>query len=513
MELIATLLCYIIRTLMRAFYPSIISIIFILLFLVQSLCNNVNNFERGESSFNFLRSKTDESENGSCMKESFSQLNATCANLDDTMLNYLALRFTICHFQTLKREFPEQCVHALPSIESVAECTKNLSEITFSIYTQFYTHTRASCYFLESKLWQEKTHRTISRLGEVADFSANLIEQSLVNSDTLIKGQAELYAKASQLSDKHDGLHDKMDTNHQKMDELTQDINKYYNMVYDMLSLLSNSSVRLEQMLSLVMGESQQLSSFLFYFTLTLMTFLLTMPSRTNAARLKMLSFIVLHFILERLSFSAVSSFGSDYISLFFTLTCYTRFFTVLMSLFLLVHTGYNHRDYETLLSVINTKLDEERSENKKFREIIQKEIKVNNTSLHEKFDTISRPFVSQEDEQLNPRPRSSIHRARRRLEDSFDTQDCINDYSTPWGSRLSGGDSSNYISSMFSPVMALDYDSGVDDCSISRKELQLSIHKLDVSTAGSSPASTPSRPSQPITASNKRYFLRSQHK
>ena len=499
---------------MTVFYLSINSIIFILLFLVQSLCHEQNDFDEGESSFNFLRSKTDESGNGSCMKESFSQLNATCANLDDTMLNYLALRFTVCHFLTLKRDFPEQCVNALPSLESIANCTMNLSEGYFIIYTQFYTHTRASCYFLESKLWQERTERTINKLGDVAHTSANLIEHSLANSNLLIQGQTELHAKASELSDKHDGLHDKMDTNHQKMDELTQDISKYYTVVYDMLSVVSNSSVRLEQMLSLVLGESQQLSSFLFYFTLTLMTFLLTMPSRTNAARLKMLSFIVLHFVLERLSFSVVSSLGSDYLSLFLTLTYYTRFFTILLSLFHLVHTGYNYKDYETLLSVINTKLDEERSENKKFREIIQNEIKVNNTSLHDKFDSITRPIVSPEDEQLIPLPRSSIHRARRRLEDSFDTHDYVTDYTTPcFESRFSEVGNSNYASSMFSPIVRLDYDSGVDDCSLSRKELLLSIHKLDVSITGSSPASTPSRSSRPITASNKRYFLRSQQK
>ena len=494
---------------MTVFYLSINSIIFIVLFLVQSFCQEQRTSEKGELSFNFLRSKTeDELGDGSCMKESFSQLNATCAKLDDKTLNYLAMKFTVCHFKTLKRNFPEQCNNVLPSLESVAECTKELSEESFTIYTQFYTHTLASCYFLESKLWQERTERTVDKLGHVAHTSANLIEQSLVNSDLLIKGQTELHVKASELSDKHDGLHDKMDIDHQKMDELTQDISKYYNMVYDTLSVISNSSVRLEQMLSLVLGESQQLSSFLFYFTLTLMTFLLTMPSRTNAARLKMLSFIVLHFILERLSFSVVSYFGSDYLSLFLTIICYTRFFTVLLSLFLLVHTGYNYKDYETLLSSINTKLDEERSENRKFRETIQNEIKVNNTTLHDKFDRITRPLVSQEDEQLIPRPRSSIHRARRRLEDSFDKQDHVTDYSTPcFVNSFSEGGSSAYNSSMFTPVAILDYDSGVDDCSISRRELQRTIHKLDVSTAGSSPASTP------LTDSNKRYFLRSQHK
>ena len=446
---------------MTVFYLSINSIIFIVLFLVQLFCHEQKAFEDEESSFNFLQSLTED--DGSCMEESFSQLNATCAKLDDKMLNYLAVIFTVCHFKTLKRNFPEQCNNVLPSHESVVECTKELSEGSFTIYTQFYTHILASCCFLESKLWQERTERTVDKLGQVSHTSANLIEQSLVNSNLLIKGQTELHVKASELSDKHDGLHDKMDTNHQKMDELTQDISKYYNMVYDTLSVISNSSVRLEQMLSLVLGESQQLSSFLFYFTLTLITFLLTMPSRTNAARLKMLSFIVLHFILERLSFSVVSYFGSDYLSLFLTIICYTRFFTVLLSLFLLVHTGYNYMDYETLFSSINTKLDEERSENRKFRETIQNEIKVINTTLHDKFDRITRPLVSQEDEELISRP----HRVRRRLV--------------------------------------------VDDCS-SRKELQPSVHKLDVSTAGSSPASTPPRSSRPIITSN-RYFLRSQIK
>ncbi|KAI6660926.1 hypothetical protein LOD99_13650 [Oopsacas minuta] len=501
-------------------YVSMKYFIFLLLITVipDPCCSDQSDtYDKAKSSYETLRSITEDgSKRASCMKVAFSQLNATCSNLDETMVNYLALRFTVCHYQDTQRDFPEQCVNASPTVESTTECTKNLTDNSFIIYTQFYTHTRASCYFLEAKLWQEKTEQTIHKLGDVADASVLKIHQSLDKSDTLIKGQAELHIKASELSDKHDILHDKMDNNHQKIDELTKAISEYYIMVSDMLSILSQSSVRLEQMVNLVLGETHQLSSFLFYFTLTIMTFLLTIPSRTSAARLKMISFIVLHFMLERLVYSATSSLSPDYHSLFVTVSYYTRFFIAVLSLFLLMHAGYNYKDYDMLLHVINHKLDQERKENEKFRENIQNEIKVTSTSLHDKFDLIAKPCISphvQEEELLVPSARKSIHRVRRRLEDSFDTQECVSDYNTPWRTSIQPDNDS----SLFCQPVTLDYDSGVEDCF--RKELQLSIHKLNVSTTGSSPSnsrtSTPSGSSrsQSIYSSAKRYNLRSQHK
>ena len=59
------------------------------------------------------------------------------------------------------------------------------------------------------------------------------------------------------------------------------------------------------------------------------------------------------------------------------------------------MHTGYNYRDYEALLSAaINSKLDQKRRENEKFREDIQN-IKISSTSLHDKFDRIILPYLS----------------------------------------------------------------------------------------------------------------------
>ena len=470
-------------------------------------------FDKGRTSYHTLRANAEEgSERAGCMKEAFSQLSVTCVSLNDTLVSYLALRFTICHYQSTQRELPQQCIGAIPTPDSTTSCTNSLTESAFIIYTQFYTHTRASCYFLEAKLWQERTERTSHRLGDVAVESADKIERSLSNSDELIRGQNILQIKASELTEKHDTLHSKIDQNQDKMDQLSRTITDYYTMITEILSALSHSSARVEHLVNLVLGETQQLSSFLFYFAITVITFVFTVPSSTNGARLRMVSVIVIHFLLERLLFTVTYSFPPAFHALFTGITYYTRFSLVLISLFLLMRTGYNYRDYEALLSAINSKLDQERRENEKFREDIQNIIKISSSSLHDKFDRISMPYLSPKDkEAFIPIGRRSIHRARRRLDDTFVSQECTSNSSTPFKSCLSKPVPVKDIDSTLSTFLTLEYDSGVEDC-ISRKELQLNIPGYNISTTSPTPSCT-STPNRPIPTQSlgsiSRYNLR----
>ena len=244
---------------------------------------------------------------------------------------------------------PQQCIGAIPTPDSATGFTNSLTENAFIIYTQFSTHTWAFCYFIEAKLWQERTERTFHRLGDVAVESAEKIERSLSNSDELIRGLNILQIKASELIEKYDTLHSKIDQNQDKMDQLSRTITDYNTMITEILSALSHSSARVEHLVNLVLGETQDLSPFLLYFAITVITFVLTVPSRTNGARLRMVSVIVIYFQLEILLFAVTYSFSPAFHALFTGITYYTRFTLVFISLFLLMHTGYNYRDYEAL--------------------------------------------------------------------------------------------------------------------------------------------------------------------
>ena len=307
-------------------------------------------FDKGRTSYHTLRANAEEgSERAGCMEEAFLQLNATCASLNDTLNSYLTLRFTICHYQSTQRELPQQYIGAIPTPDSATGFTNSLTENAFIIYTQFSTHTWAFCYFIEAKLWQERTERTIHRLGDVAVESADKIERSLSNSDELIRDLNILQIKASELIEKYDTLHSKIDQNQDKMDQLSRTITDYNTMITEILSALSHSSARVEHLVNLVLGETQDLSPFLLYFAITVITFVLTVPSRTNGARLRMVSVIVIHFLLEILLFAVTYSFSPAFHALFTGTTYYTRSTLVIISLFLLMHTGYNYRDYEAL--------------------------------------------------------------------------------------------------------------------------------------------------------------------
>ena len=64
---------------------------------------------------------------------------------------------------------------ACSEMGDIRSCTKDLSTSNFDIFTQFYNHGDSICFYRESKEWQERTDRSIQKLEDAAETTAELL--------------------------------------------------------------------------------------------------------------------------------------------------------------------------------------------------------------------------------------------------------------------------------------------------------------------------------------------------
>ena len=99
-----------------------------------------------------------EAKKDGCWWRAVSSLNETCRGLSQVARQRLAIAFANCHWLSAERRI-YKCTDEM----SIANCTSEMTDSAFDVYTQFFNHIEDACFYLQSQLWQEKTERVSTR--------------------------------------------------------------------------------------------------------------------------------------------------------------------------------------------------------------------------------------------------------------------------------------------------------------------------------------------------------------
>ena len=89
-----------------------------------------------------------------CWRTAVASLNETCRHLSQSARQRLAIAFANCHWSSAGRR-TYQCTDEM----SIVNCTIEMTESAFDVYTQFFNHIEDACFYLQSQIWQEKKQR------------------------------------------------------------------------------------------------------------------------------------------------------------------------------------------------------------------------------------------------------------------------------------------------------------------------------------------------------------------
>lgn len=136
------------------------------------------DIDEGRRQYEMLQTESNAPRYGRCWKKALDFVNSGCKRLTDESQSRMAIAFTNCFLQKSGLQ-----TYKCHTSSTVQECTEKMTDRAFNVYTDFFTHTQQICFFLESQVWQEEAHATISVLSE----SSRNVAQQLVETEQLQK--------------------------------------------------------------------------------------------------------------------------------------------------------------------------------------------------------------------------------------------------------------------------------------------------------------------------------------
>ena len=255
--------------------------------------------ENGEQEYRKIRSRSD---NNKCWENAISRLRDGCKHLTDTEQSRLAIAFANCHFEKSGLK-----TYSCSENDSIEECTRDMANsiLAFNTYTEFYTHTSDICFYLQSKVWQQKTEDTINKLSSTSNIVANQLESSLANQKNILEGQESSLSNQGEILKNEVYLKSALKTSAESAKEAFLDMKKataqQKAVLMETFDSLFKGVDRITKLQSMLLGEFMTLHSLGFYLVSILICYIVTSAPRTAAARLWLFGVLTIHIIIERL--------------------------------------------------------------------------------------------------------------------------------------------------------------------------------------------------------------------
>ncbi|XP_070597397.1 uncharacterized protein [Erythrolamprus reginae] len=229
---------------------------------------------------------------GPCWMEALRQLDGGCKELNEEQQSRIALTFAHCHLQRSGRKFPPCEIGS-----SIRDCTQHMDPVAFGVYTEFFTHAHAICYFLYNEAWQQQAQDTVHRLISSSETVAHQLESTNQLAEETARIQNATLRSQEQIL--RDGellwqtLRDSSQGIHQAFQELQ-------NSAIEQRMAFAEIFNRVAFLHRFVVGESNALYSIFFHLLSSVTALLLTSSQRTARARLILLTLVGANIYLER---------------------------------------------------------------------------------------------------------------------------------------------------------------------------------------------------------------------
>ena len=263
-----------------------------------------------------------ESNNSPCWTEAVSELKTRCSEMTDLEQSILAMKFANCHFEKSGMKVYD-CTHK----DNFKRCTnamKNDSFIAFLTYTEFFTHVKDICYYLQSVIWRKQTAQTISRLAKIARETVENLDTSLKNQDLVLKGQNISLKNQEEILQNEKNLkvtlQNSTTTAKAAFEEMKQKADEQKAIFSQTFDGVFSGIDKLAQLQTMLLGEFIGLQSLAFYIAALITCYFVTSSPRTIGARLALFTAFSLLVVAEKLivdwSFKRKSHFDSPAVSI-----------------------------------------------------------------------------------------------------------------------------------------------------------------------------------------------------
>eukprot|EP01112_Ceratiomyxa_fruticulosa_P003752 TRINITY_DN14065_c0_g1_i1.p1 TRINITY_DN14065_c0_g1~~TRINITY_DN14065_c0_g1_i1.p1 ORF type:complete len:388 (-),score=64.58 TRINITY_DN14065_c0_g1_i1:171-1334(-) len=335
----------------------------------------------------------------SCWRNAIESLERGCRTMQakEDERNRFAVRLANCHLESSGMQ-----TYSCTSEMSILECTRDMNQIAFATYTDFFVITDSICFYLQSDLFQKKTEDTINALHSSAALTAhqlleldsrsshivNSLEESIEKQERLANIVESVQDHISDVSGSVSQLKSQAQEAHEGVEELGRIADLTLARQSQLLSeqkelilgqeKLKESSLLLEKTLegisylqNTMFGQLSDIHSILFYAGVMIASFFITSTPHTSSARFFLYAGLLITFCLENFSTQTLLPFSEIIETLglhvqqkWFFRKVFLAYGTVTVLLSLLLYRDYMKMNYRLLKKI--------EGDNKKIMEILE---------------------------------------------------------------------------------------------------------------------------------------------
>ncbi|XP_060072757.1 uncharacterized protein LOC132552588 [Ylistrum balloti] len=251
-----------------------------------------SKYEQGKSHFEMMDSHSRVPKYGQCWRGAITVIEKGCKQLTHVVQSRLALSYLNCFLADQDRP-----IYPCDLDQSVASCTKYMSDVDRGSFTTFFTYTQNICYFLESQVWHQETEQTITRLAHSSEDVADRLEESSKMQESMINQQNLTIQNQEIILEKAVNLSDIISTSSESMQTLYMEFKKS---TIEQKLLINDMFDKVTKLQTMVLGEFSGFYSMIYYTVSVIISYLLTSTQRTSSARFWLFGILTIGIIAER---------------------------------------------------------------------------------------------------------------------------------------------------------------------------------------------------------------------
>lgn len=247
----------------------ILSLIVCILTFTNFIYSNDIMLKNGQEQYEIIQTYSKLPKYGDCWKKSLENVKNGCRHLNEDIQTKLSIMFTYCLSKHLRHDLVECEDISLNSDMTICYDKLKKDSNSFTLFSEFFTHTQSICFFLQNQVWNEETHRLIHESKKV--------QKNLLSSVELaVQSQAKLIETNEHLRDVIKSSVNDVQTAYQ---EIATQTNHHKDLLFQLFDKLTSIQ-------TFLVGEFNYFYSLTFYICSLLLSFLFTSTKKTYGARL-----------------------------------------------------------------------------------------------------------------------------------------------------------------------------------------------------------------------------------
>lgn len=273
--------------------------LWLLLCIIDGISANNGNIvlkELGQKEYSLIKAKSSLSQHGKCWHTALQSLENNCDKLNDHEHSLLALHLANCFLEDSGH--PTHDCHFSQSEDERRRCINKMTDRTFGVYKEFYTHATHICFFLNHEAWRSEIDNTINLLFQV---SSRMKEQLLEASEmqgVILNSQKEGLRIQNELLDHGKELGTVLQSSSETVSNMVLDFKES---AKDQKELLYEIFSYIRTFQNWIIGEVSWFQSIIFYTVSCVLCALFSSSKRTVDARVTLFTILSLNIVAERI--------------------------------------------------------------------------------------------------------------------------------------------------------------------------------------------------------------------